>query len=652
MKRRVLRAHANKRCLRMLSAAHLIQTPVSCLSSAASGDRGYAVLCDASFLRAVLLSYWQANASATWREARRRKLRKAAATTGASEATRAGSPPKHSALSATDRSAAALAASIARIPFGELPEPSPYAFLTALLCEAFQGESRSPAGSGYSATGSAPHANTTPASKFHLYCLPETVTALHRMRDSVPTSVACATASTSPSCSNPGAVDTLVIGQQEEKGSASSKRQMPSNPTSSLITPHTEKPHRMTATEAWLAASFGDLAAMNGSGNIGDSGVAHRHGGPSPSSTTFPLTFQEVPAAVVDHLLSRITLIELEEEQRQPHHRCTDASDSHEASGSTEQMGASVQLSTRNESKAIGNFMFANDICLGRLSCECVGTTVAADASPCDLKALRLVSMPPFMDHNALVYSPHSAAAKRRRRSESRKAYGSGHDGVGEASNLSAAHASTARLQNAQGGGRSSANATKSRPYYSRAFFVATQSHDVRRRLAAVTPLLRLTTNPDALWVEQRGTAYRYAEDDVGASRLCDNNRAVSNRFSSSVAAAPSSLRSDRRKGEFDASRRVGFSRTPPSQYSSATTTTVVAAAPKLTRADVAFMKHLGTATEVPLPEKSTHHPPPSLAFRNAVSDKAPVNRKRRRQKGQNPLSMKKRQKREVFRAN
>ncbi|KAG5483609.1 hypothetical protein CUR178_08276 [Leishmania enriettii] len=626
MKRRVLRAHANKRCLRILSASHLIHASYA-PSSSVSGDRGYAVLCDASFLRAVLLSYWQANAPAMWREARRRKLRKAASTIRASDATRAGAPSGLVAPSTTDKVMAATAASIARLPFGDLPALCPGAFLAELLCDAFQGEA--------AAAASTLRADATSASKFQCYCLPETVAALHRMRGLAPA------AWTNSSWSTSSAFDDSLIGAPKS-GSTYSKRQKPSTSLPLATSPHSERRHEMTATEAWLATSFGDLAAI---GDSSDGGVVRRRGGSSPSPAAFPLTFQEVPAAVVNRLLSRITLIQSEDQQR-----CHTASGvARKASASTEKV-TSIPLSMRNEPRAIGEFMAANDTLLGR--CPHVGSD-AADASACDARALRLVSIPLFSDWNSTMQSSQSAAAKRRRRKR-RTATGSGDD-VDESRSFSTEHALPDRPQEVGGNG-ADATSTASRPFSPRAFFVATQSHDVRRRLAAVTPLLRLTTNPDALWIEQRGTAYHYDEEGAAARRPREGHRTVGEKSSSHVAAAPSSW-SCRRSSESESPRVTGSSRTLSSPQAAATAATVVAAAPQLSRADVAFMRCLGTAPEVPLPGKISRHPHQqqqssvSPATGNGLSSRASADRKRRRQKGQNPLSMKKKQRREVFRA-
>ncbi|KAK7202244.1 hypothetical protein NESM_000295200 [Novymonas esmeraldas] len=550
MKRRVLRAHANKRCLRILSASnHLQASASSSVGAAGIGERGFAVLCDASFLRAVVLAYWQAHAPATWRDARRRKLRKAAAATHQiADVT----PPAAATQSEESRAArrhvsTATAATMARLPFGALPPLSPYDFLVALLCDAFYGGANTNAVAGApSATDAAAAAATATTAKFYCCCLPETVEALHRMRD---TPAAAAAPAGAP--------------------------------------PHAEAPprHRVDATDAWLAASFGD-------------GVTHR-GGPAPSSAASALTFQEVPAAVVHELLRRCTLI---------------APD-----------GALPPTPLRSEPRAVGEFMAANDVRLGRSALDGI------DAAACDLGLLRLVAPPPpFRDGRGVTLSHQSAAAKRRRRKLSR----------------AAAAASTAA-----GGDDDAAVPATSRPCVPRSYCVATQSHDVRRRLAAATPLLRLTTNPDALWVEQRGVAYPYPKDQAGGTRAERGGGAARSAPApthrrATAAPASASAPPPRRTSPAAAASAAG----------AATTTTVVAAAPQLSRADVAFMKHLGTAAGVPLPQRATAHTAPLQSTAGSKGDGggggggAPVERKRRRERGVNPLSMRKKQKRETFR--
>lgn len=48
-----------------------------------------------------------------------------------------------------------------------------------------------------------------------------------------------------------------------------------------------------------------------------------------------------------------------------------------------------------------------------------------------------------------------------------------------------------------------------------RCFFVATQSHDVRRLLPGNTALIRLTTSPTALWIEKNADAFHYNEGGI-----------------------------------------------------------------------------------------------------------------------------------------
>ncbi|ESL09855.1 hypothetical protein TRSC58_02420 [Trypanosoma rangeli SC58] len=47
-------------------------------------------------------------------------------------------------------------------------------------------------------------------------------------------------------------------------------------------------------------------------------------------------------------------------------------------------------------------------------------------------------------------------------------------------------------------------------------FFVATQSHDVRRLLPRNAALIRLTTSPTALWIERNGDAFHYGVGGAG----------------------------------------------------------------------------------------------------------------------------------------
>ncbi|RNF14642.1 hypothetical protein TcG_07548 [Trypanosoma cruzi] len=53
-------------------------------------------------------------------------------------------------------------------------------------------------------------------------------------------------------------------------------------------------------------------------------------------------------------------------------------------------------------------------------------------------------------------------------------------------------------------------------------FFVATQSHDVRRLLPGNAALIRLTTLPTALWIEKNGDAFHYGVDGAKNTPLHD----------------------------------------------------------------------------------------------------------------------------------
>lgn len=647
MKRRVLRAHANKRCLRVLSASHLIHStasaasaslpPSACTSASADRGGGYAILCDASFLRAVLLAYWQANAPAMWREARRRKLRKAEAalssatashnrastTAGAASPQHApsGAPAasvKQTPAKATAQGSAVTAASIARLPFGAMPVQSPHAFLTALLLDAFQDDG-SPAAA--AASSGAHAAGGATISSFQLQCLPATLVALHRMREAAHT----------------------VQAVSDVPGDDGSTR-----------TPASAHP-QAAETNAWLSASFGDsLAALAEAARDGGAG------GRSAGSATAPLVFQEIPAAVVQHLLSKLTLIqaagEAERAEKNPFASAQHGDENGGSDGQDQRQqrasampdsaagGAELRKSTlktasaltsaqRSEPRAVEAFIKAVEARLGRLT-----PAELSDGGACDVQALRLVPMPPFTSHaqatpRAVEENPHSAAAKRRRRDRNRRA---------AAAAAAAADGGSASAEAAEGPRRAAAVAAQSassqapRPFLLRTYFVATQSHDVRRRLPAATPLLRFTANPDAIWIEQRGAAYHYGTDD-----------------------GPRSTTARAASVESSKLRRSGTA--PPRHQTPHTSAgpTVMSAAPQLSRADVAFMKHLGKGSDLALPPKTPPAPSPSLAA-PAASPQSPKSasgaattgrKRRRREKGQNPLSMKKKHKRETFRA-
>ncbi|KPI83772.1 hypothetical protein ABL78_7188 [Leptomonas seymouri] len=600
MKRRVLRAHANKRCLRILSASNQLRTP-------SSGDRGYAVLCDASFLRAVLLSYWQAHAPSGWRESRKRQLRRAAAPQQAmrrhqpssqapqEEEVQGSGKENFKSVSREGRASASeaarlhastptVAAIIARLPV-QLPSPSPFEFLNALMTGAFQVNGSDGAGKDDQASTSASKQshNTGKRSSssggvgksapFLCYCLPETVANLHRMRDA---------AFTAPSSTAPHA------------GEAASKAE--------------------------------SVLARDG----------QRH----------PLTFQEVPAVVVDALLSRLSLlhdpqIEVSSEQR---HNSSDNDTSGHAktagvkSEEDERVRAQQQQrqhQPRSEANAVADFMSFNQLCLAR---GCAPSSLSEQEDH-GFAHVRLCSMLRFTDC-AGSSGHHALKRLRQKRRIHREAE---HTGAGP-------HQQDFPRSDANE--ESAAAAGLSKPFTPQFTFVATQSHDIRKRLAPATALLRLTTNPDALWIEQRGTAYRYeAGDDNGVD--AHRKRSPASRGASSLSTPDRQPRS----------RHLTAS-TAPCATSSAPT--VVSAAPPLSRADVAFMKHLGKATHLTLPERaSSGHFAGASPQHAAVAAPGTVGdaksgaeggahgagRKRSRQKGQNPLSMKKKHKREVFRA-
>lgn len=153
-------------------------------------------------------------------------------------------------------------------------------------------------------------------------------------------------------------------------------------------------------------------------------------------------------------------------------------------------------------------------------------------------------------------------------------------------------------------------------------FFVATQSHDVRRGLSDQAALLRWAAQPDCVWIEAKGTTYHYA----------------------------------------DTPRRPGAAASPPQPTRASHGGPSV-----LSAADAAFLEHLrrqrGPAhTGDPSGPSSTRVKPDGGAVRgdstrvgaaapaNTVSSAVVAPRKRSRSHQPNPLAIKKKQKKEVFR--
>lgn len=592
MKRRVLRAHANKRCLRILSASHQLRTP-------SSADRAHAVLCDASFLRALLLTYWQAQAPTLWKRARIRQLNKAAA---AAEAA-ASSPDKKTPdakgekaetetqqqlqlqqphRSGSGQSSVSTATLVARLPVQQLPSVSPFDFLLALTHDAFHGS-----GGGEESGPLRVHSGSGGGFLFH--CLPETVAALHRMRD-------------------PNAAENAPH----------------THPSS------TSQPQSSLATPAWLAASVAHLDVADGDLS------AHQQKGSTSGSTAPPLTFQEVPVVVVDALLSRLHLLQ------DPH-----MNNAATVTAAPASAHASSQL--KNEAKAIENFIDFNTACLNHGGALDVAhgsnNNNSGGNSRSAMLKLRLCAMPRFTDVTAAL--GHHALKRQRQRMRGRAST----EGSTPPPTPAAAAATAAAGSTTTSGGP-----LPSKPFLPRSFFIATQSHDVRRRLPSNTALLRLTTKPDAMWIELRGTAYTYDDDTGKISRAGGRHGGEEKRTRSPAADKASSAQRVSRAHTSTAAAAAAASM-------SSRGPTVMSVAPALSRADVAFMKHLGTATHVPLPEKATASttatttatttsPAAAASTGKAEEGAAPVAaRKRSRQKGQNPLSMKKKQKREVFRA-
>ena len=726
MKRRVLRAHANKRCLRILSASNQLRT----LSST---DRGYAVLCDASFLRAVLLAYWQAHAPAAWREARKRQLRKAAAAAaqpqhpqqqqlqrrfststgerdshdgqddhGVSGAAAAAASPKRmeesaKALRLRVQSPSWTAATIARLPV-QLPAQSPFDFLNALMNDAFQvngsdaaskdqedQEERQPrrsgaAGSRVPKTKVSTTTTTNISSSingkkhvpFFFHCLPETVAALHRMREGTVT--ATTNTNTTTTVTNTAIVAVAHHDEtQAKKGSCASVRDssVSAHTDMTAAPPPPQLQRRLNETERWLAASFGDLTTsdrhINSNSNYGDNNSMHSRGG----STTAPLLFQEVPAVVVQALLSRLNLLQdpnvasALDFTRTP--RGGDSPQHGEKAGRAEGQGASLPASPppslqsppaqRNEGKAIADFMAFNQTCLSR---GVMPTALSPEESD-GWRQVQLCTMPLFTDGTTRVLGHHALKRQRKHARAQAAATTTTTAADDDADNMANKNQSSGRnaADNDKAEGVSAGR--PSRPFLPRSFFVATQSHDVRGRLPPATALLRLTNNPDALWIEQRGTAYHYNTDDCDDKRGGHSNVVRPQTLTHSRATDTSSRASSsmpRRTGHPGHHNRA---RAAAASVVASRTPTVVAAAPQLSRADVAFMKHLGAAVHLPLPPKSSSSGSPSHttasssgkreSTRTVEESSSGGGRKRSRQKGQNPLSMKKKQKREVFRA-
>lgn len=180
-------------------------------------------------------------------------------------------------------------------------------------------------------------------------------------------------------------------------------------------------------------------------------------------------------------------------------------------------------------------------------------------------------------------------------------------------------------------------------------FFVATQSHDVRRLLPPNAALLRLALHPNCVYVEVRDQAFHYPEDRAHSQR---SPQAASSSSSSSSFSSP-----------FKRCRSEGGPRA---------TTPLLAHGQGVSAADVAFMEHLGLKKSV-IPAVATPSAPApdkrparerrgaegreqrmlsSVCNENLPRQRSERKRAARKQKtaAPNPLSRKKKQKREVFR--
>lgn len=209
--------------------------------------------------------------------------------------------------------------------------------------------------------------------------------------------------------------------------------------------------------------------------------------------------------------------------------------------------------------------------------------------------------------------------------------------------------------------------------------FVGTQSHDVRRLLPDDVALLRLTHHPTAMWVEIKRVHYHYQENERDTRRISS--------LHAPVVQEKSSRQGNREKrsgrGEEGSGRKKeGIAPPPPS--------TPTPSRSVLAPADVAFIHYLEAKAEGTrvgkqhhrrdrLPGGTTAATPPSAAASssqaslgsgpssgegyhsrtvekvgmhpsNSTDGQVPQRRRRSRESHPNPLSMKKKQKKEVLR--
>lgn len=193
MKRRVLRAHSNKRCLRQLSASHQI-TP----------NAPFHILVDASFLRTVLLSFWTQHAPPSWKAALRRDRRKKQ-----KKQQRQQQQSLEKGISASSTSAAAPAPrsfDIQQLPL------TPFRFMTSVVVDAFssmESSSSSPSSTRHhlQSTARKPHHQQ----QFVYICLPETEATLRRLQISMPPPTTAASPSSSASTGPAARFDEVPV---------------------------------------------------------------------------------------------------------------------------------------------------------------------------------------------------------------------------------------------------------------------------------------------------------------------------------------------------------------------------------------------------------------------------------------------------------
>lgn len=213
--------------------------------------------------------------------------------------------------------------------------------------------------------------------------------------------------------------------------------------------------------------------------------------------------------------------------------------------------------------------------------------------------------------------------------------------------------------------------------------FVGTQSHDVRRLLPDDAALLRITHHPTAMWVEIKRVHYHYQKDGREERSISALHAPVVQNHSSTQENREKCIG----KGEEGSGGKDARAAAPPPSQRPPSTTTPRSVLPP---ADVAFIRYLETKAEDTqgkkrhrcgdrLPEGTTTATPPSAAassspvshgsglpsaelYHARTEEKVGKNpssttdaqvaqrRRRSRESHPNPLSMKKKQKKEVLR--